>query len=126
MRTAKKRPRKEEVQAGNEKTVKQKEDESMVDPLDEDDKANAVYICRHEFDAVKSQWKDEEVPVFCLCALPYNPDLDMIQCEGCNEWYHPECIKISDEEIQKVGQGNAWTCPECNQTGTAAGNGPGQ
>jgi hypothetical protein len=53
---------------------------------DVDDKANAVYLSRHDFDAVRQCWKDVEVPVFCKCNLPYNPDLDMVQCEGCNEW----------------------------------------
>jgi hypothetical protein len=59
------------------------------DDVDEnaDDTANAVYISRYEFDAVKEQWKDQEVPVFCTCNLPYNPDLDMVQCLKCNEWF---------------------------------------
>lgn len=56
------------------------------DPEDVDQKANAVYMCRHEFDAVKLQWKDCDVPVWCKCNLPYNPDLDMVQCEKCSEW----------------------------------------
>ena len=60
---------------------------------DVDDKANAVYMCRHEYDAIKSVWKDEDVPVFCKCNLPYNPDLDMVQCESCNEWY--ACAPVS-------------------------------
>jgi hypothetical protein len=62
---------------------------AQEDDLDEDadDKANAVYISRYEFDAVKEQWRDMEVPVFCSCNLPYNPDLDMVQCLNCNEWF---------------------------------------
>ena len=88
----------------------------QVDPLDEDEKANAVYICRHEFDAVKSQWKDEEVPVFCLCALPYNPDLDMLQCDGCNEWYvylscwHECCMPMEMFEVKWSYCDRGWGC----------------
>ena len=57
-----------------------------ADGYDSDDDKNRVYMCRHEYLAEKQQWKDVEVPVFCTCDLPYNPDYEMIQCNTCGEW----------------------------------------
>ena len=45
---------------------------------DSDDDKNRVYLCRHMYLAEKEQWRDEEVPVFCSCDLPYNPDKVMV------------------------------------------------
>jgi hypothetical protein len=58
-----------------------------AEDIDSDDDKNRVYMCRHEYMAEKEQWKDMEVPVFCICDLPYNPDLNMVHCSGCGEWY---------------------------------------
>ena len=40
----------------------------------------------------------KQVPVYCQCEMPYNPDLFMVMCEGCEEWYHPQCLKLSMKE----------------------------
>lgn len=33
--------------------------------------------------------------VFCACGQPYNEDSDMVACERCENWFHPECLGIS-------------------------------
>uniref|UniRef100_A0A7N0T846 PHD-type domain-containing protein n=1 Tax=Kalanchoe fedtschenkoi TaxID=63787 RepID=A0A7N0T846_KALFE len=37
---------------------------------------------------------------YCTCNMPYYPDRIMVQCEGCQRWFHPPCINITDEEAQ--------------------------
>lgn len=34
-----------------------------------------------------SSWK-----TYCMCQQPINPDRTYIYCEGCEEWFHRECI----------------------------------
>lgn len=46
-----------------------------------------VFLCRHAYDAKRHKWVDEEVPLYCVCCMPYNPDLDMVECARCGEWY---------------------------------------
>lgn len=52
-----------------------------------------VFLCRHAYDAKRHKWVDEEVPLYCVCCMPYNPDLDMVECARCGEWCvaHPTC-----------------------------------
>jgi len=39
----------------------------------------------------------------------------MIECEKCSEWYHAECVNLSEEECDKIEH---FVCPRC--TGDAA------
>ncbi len=43
---------------------------------------------------VISQWPKK----YCVCDSPYNPDMEYVQCEKCQKWYHNDCaIKESDD-----------------------------
>ena len=53
----------------------------------------------------------EHVHVFCSCNMPVNPDLLMLSCDTCKDWFHPHCIGMKDSEAQKW-QG-PYVCPEC-------------
>ncbi len=62
-----------------------------------------------EFDANHS----EEEKLYCHCRKPYE-DEDMIGCENCEEYYHPECIGMSKEEFQYfVERDDEYFCPAC-------------
>eukprot|EP00884_Botryococcus_braunii_P014941 jgi/Botrbrau1/23448/Bobra.106_1s0008.1 len=56
------------------------------------------YFARFTYLVVKKEFKPDRVPVYCVCELPYNPDLFMICCTECEEWFHPECLGMTDEE----------------------------
>jgi hypothetical protein len=73
------------------------------------------------------EFRPERVPVFCTCQLPYSPDLVMVQCGGCEEWYHPHCVGLSPPEARKLeaagaagvaaGEGPGYLCPPCAKEG---------
>ena len=56
--------------------------------------------------------KPDRVPVYCLCEMPFNPDLFMIECEGCEEWHHPECVHLTRDEVEKMAH---FVCAECTK-----------
>jgi hypothetical protein len=47
----------------------------------------------------------------CLVGRKYQ-DIEMIACDGCNNWFHPKCITMSNEEFKRFQQIN-WHCREC-------------
>ena len=44
----------------------------------------------------------------CSCDSPVNPDLEYVQCEQCEKWYHVSCIKNFFENDEK------YICEKCN------------
>ncbi|KAI4722468.1 hypothetical protein E4T48_01363 [Aureobasidium sp. EXF-10727] len=48
--------------------------------------------------------------LYCVCR---GPDRGfMIGCDSCNEWFHGECVGISQEEGSSLDE---YTCPECQK-----------
>jgi hypothetical protein len=36
----------------------------------------------------------------------------MIECEGCSEWHHPECLQLTRDEVEKMQH---FVCAECTK-----------
>ena len=63
------------------------------------------------------------LPVYCSCRMPFvvehltkkqvpkGEDIEMIQCDFCNNWYHHSCVNLSNEELQALFKPNVtWMC----------------
>ncbi|KAH7915800.1 hypothetical protein BJ138DRAFT_1053987 [Hygrophoropsis aurantiaca] len=50
--------------------------------------------------------------LYCVCSTPYDEDRVMIACDRCDEWYHTQCVHISDLQLDLVDQ---FICPPCVQ-----------
>lgn len=48
---------------------------------------------------------------YCLCRRPVNPDIPVIQCESCEEWFHFGCVGLSASEAEKI---EIYYCPQCS------------
>ena len=52
--------------------------------------------------------------IFCVCKRRYKEeeeDTTMIGCEGgCENWYHPQCVGLKDEQVEAIG---TYICKEC-------------
>ena len=59
----------------------------------------------------KSIKKKRKDPVYCLCKEPERPN--MIGCDFCDEWYHPECLNLSEQDISEAFATDKWKCPNC-------------
>jgi nucleosome-remodeling factor subunit BPTF len=42
-------------------------------------------------DCIKSNSLPED-ELFCVCKRPYNSRLFYVGCDGCENWFHPECV----------------------------------
>ncbi|XP_041713168.2 CXXC-type zinc finger protein 1-like [Coregonus clupeaformis] len=51
----------------------------------------------------------ENAPVYCVCR---RPDINcfMIGCDCCNEWFHGDCIGISEKAAKVI---RVWYCEKC-------------
>ena len=46
----------------------------------------------HEKDTTNGETQNEKETLYCTCKEPYTEGVFMLQCKGCEEWYHPKCI----------------------------------
>ena len=57
-----------------------------------------------------SNSEDTSVIIYCLCRKPERPG--MIGCDYCDEWFHPDCLKLSKNEVKTLTECQ-WMCPKC-------------
>ncbi|KAJ0036535.1 hypothetical protein NQD34_005212 [Periophthalmus magnuspinnatus] len=55
--------------------------------------------------------ENASAPVYCLCR---KPDINcfMIGCDSCAEWFHGDCIGISEKAAKPI---RVWYCPSCRE-----------
>ncbi|PNH08668.1 Histone lysine demethylase PHF8 [Tetrabaena socialis] len=68
------------------------------------------FFMRFRYRPRSKQFEPDRVPVYCTCELPYNPDSPMVMCDECNEWYHPRCLKLSEDVLNQ----ESFMCPSCS------------
>ncbi|KAI5792412.1 hypothetical protein DFH27DRAFT_516936 [Peziza echinospora] len=56
---------------------------------------------------------DPNQPVYCICRKPDSGKW-MIGCDGCDDWFHGECIHIPEIDGDLVEQ---YYCPSCTRLG---------
>ena len=52
-----------------------------------------------------------ERKLYCYCQQPSSKDL--LGCDYCPQWYHPNCLNLTEESLQTILQLPSWRCPEC-------------
>merc|ERR1711994_1176401 len=93
---------------------KAKENETSKKVLVKGSKANHPAV--KKVPRSKAESKPVENPLktfsgYCICDKPERDD--MIGCDFCDAWYHPECIGIDQKEVLQVTQNQSWKCPKC-------------
>lgn len=56
---------------------------------------NSIYFTRASYDVEKEKFDPEPIDwgeKYCICQRPYNPDMEYIECEQCQKWFHNECL----------------------------------
>lgn len=66
------------------------------------------------------KFEDEATVTYCTCNTPYNPDLTMLYCASCRNWYHQSCLFLDDEEVQ-AAECNGFECAACKEKAHAQG-----
>ncbi|VIO94057.1 PHD-finger family protein [Brugia malayi] len=62
-------------------------------------------------DCAKEQ-KSSEKELYCVCQTPYDDSQFYVGCDGCEGWFHPRCVDITQEDAEKAAE---YLCPQCTQ-----------
>uniref|UniRef100_A0AAR5PPQ8 Nucleosome-remodeling factor subunit NURF301 n=1 Tax=Dendroctonus ponderosae TaxID=77166 RepID=A0AAR5PPQ8_DENPD len=50
--------------------------------------------------------------VYCICRTPYDETKFYVGCDLCNNWFHGECVDITEESSKSLTE---FVCEECKQ-----------
>lgn len=48
--------------------------------------------------------------LYCICKRPYDVPRFMIACDKCDQWFHGECIQISEKQGEFI---DLYFCENC-------------
>eukprot|EP01083_Nonionella_stella_P025224 69494_1 len=53
--------------------------------------------------------------LYCICKKSYDHQSgeDMIECASCSDWFHPECVGISEDIVLFSSDDRTYTCKVC-------------
>ncbi|KAF3852332.1 hypothetical protein F7725_005687 [Dissostichus mawsoni] len=54
----------------------------------------------------------KEIKLYCVCKTPYDESKFYIGCDLCTNWYHGECVGITEKEAKKMDD---YICVECKR-----------
>lgn len=80
----------------------------------QEENSDIIFFTRARYDPLThiitpsiDQWER-----ICSCNAPVNPDLLYINCDQCNNWFHPPCEGLSNEEVEIIKN---FYCRKCTQ-----------
>jgi len=60
------------------------------------------FFSRFSYAAAKKTFEPKRVPCFCTCIMPFNPDLAMVGCRACGDWFHPACLAADEGDCGRA------------------------
>ena len=50
--------------------------------------------------------------LYCICQAPYDATRFMVGCDTCHNWFHGDCIGVSEESVADI---DVWVCKNCQE-----------
>ncbi|MCI4385155.1 hypothetical protein PGIGA_G00047100 [Pangasianodon gigas] len=62
--------------------------------------------------STSSKDSKRDTKLYCVCKTPYDESKFYIGCDLCSNWYHGECVGITEKEAKKMDD---YICMECKR-----------
>ncbi|KAG1936499.1 nucleosome-remodeling factor subunit BPTF isoform X2 [Pimephales promelas] len=67
---------------------------------------------RKKMISTTSKDNKRDIKLYCICKTPYDESKFYIGCDLCSNWYHGECVGITEKEAKKMDD---YICSECKR-----------
>lgn len=64
--------------------------------------------------ATSKKRKQKVIQLFCICQQEYDDEREYMGCDGCNDWFHRECLRMSTKLFDRLQDTpGPWYCKKC-------------
>ncbi|XP_023675299.2 nucleosome-remodeling factor subunit BPTF isoform X2 [Paramormyrops kingsleyae] len=79
---------------------------------DDDKDATSTKAKKKKMISTTSKDAKKDTKLYCICKTPYDESKFYIGCDLCTNWYHGECVGITEKEAKKMDD---YICNECKR-----------
>ncbi|KAG0357929.1 hypothetical protein BGZ54_000124 [Gamsiella multidivaricata] len=88
--------------------------ESTTPPID-----RLVREEQHSREIMEQTQEDAGDGLYCICRTSYDPSRFMIACDGCDGWFHGDCVGVAEKDSDMVDK---YYCKRCEEKGRHGSN----
>uniref|UniRef100_UPI00398E63FC nucleosome-remodeling factor subunit BPTF isoform X3 n=1 Tax=Pristiophorus japonicus TaxID=55135 RepID=UPI00398E63FC len=77
-----------------------------------DDEKEPAKAKKKKMISTTSKESKKDTKLYCICKTPYDESKFYIGCDLCTNWYHGECVGITEKEAKKMDE---YICNECKR-----------
>ncbi|KAG0269994.1 hypothetical protein BGZ95_001847 [Linnemannia exigua] len=75
--------------------------------------SSSTQVAREE-DVEMEEQPDRGEGLYCICRTVYDPTRFMIACDGCDDWFHGDCVGVAEKDSDMVDK---YYCKRCEEKG---------
>ncbi|XP_078385116.1 nucleosome-remodeling factor subunit BPTF isoform X8 [Cetorhinus maximus] len=77
-----------------------------------DEEREPAKVKKKKMISTTSKESKKDTKLYCICKTPYDESKFYIGCDLCTNWYHGECVGITEKEAKKMDE---YICNECKR-----------
>eukprot|EP01137_Pigoraptor_chileana_P029637 Opistho-2@15086 len=66
-----------------------------------------TFFLRSHYDQIAKVLNEDHLHRECVCQRPENPDLLMVGCDHCFNWFHIECVGLNVDKTELEAPGSS-------------------
>ncbi|XP_066878340.1 nucleosome-remodeling factor subunit BPTF isoform X16 [Kogia breviceps] len=78
----------------------------------EEDRDSSSRSKKKKMISTTSKETKKDTKLYCICKTPYDESKFYIGCDLCTNWYHGECVGITEKEAKKM---DVYICNDCKR-----------
>ncbi|XP_074116656.1 nucleosome-remodeling factor subunit BPTF isoform X7 [Sminthopsis crassicaudata] len=79
---------------------------------DDEKESSASKSKKKKMISTTSKETKKDTKLYCICKTPYDESKFYIGCDLCTNWYHGECVGITEKEAKKM---DVYICNDCKR-----------
>ncbi|KAF9900377.1 hypothetical protein EC991_007433 [Linnemannia zychae] len=95
-------------------TTKIETEQSLPAKAQKNNSSSGAQLTAKEEDVEMEEPAARGEGLYCICRTVYDPSRFMIACDGCDDWFHGDCVGVAEKDSDMVDK---YYCKRCEEKG---------